>query len=103
MEIRGLWLYLEVIQQWTPDGWNNIYWKMNDSRSSLVLVLVGAKMEGCRWFGILYDRLSYEIGPGAFLAFDLWQQEICSSTTSLLRTRNIVDDKASWVLYIRLG
>ena len=68
--IRGLWL--------DGESFNNgsqmigiIYWKMNDSRSSLVLVLVGAKMEGCGWFGTLYDRLSYEIGRGAFLAFDL--------------------------------
>ena len=39
---------------WTWRSFNNgpqmigiMHWKMNDSRSSLVLVLVGAKMEGC--------------------------------------------------------
>ena len=44
--IRGLWLDGESFNN-GPQMIGIIYWKMNDSRSSLVLVLVGAKMEGC--------------------------------------------------------
>ena len=43
--IRGLWLDGEPFNNGSQ-MMGIMYWKMNDSRSSLVLVLVGAKMEG---------------------------------------------------------